>query len=81
MSHSFDPRPDPPVRATVERRDAHAGGGRWRWEVFARTAPFWPVQAKRTYFIDAESDTLAAQEGIRRLVEELKRPPAPIVET
>lgn len=71
----FDPRPDPPVRATVNRQDVHTGGGLWRWEVTVRTAPFWHEPARRVYFIDAASDTVAAQEGIRRLVEEMKRRP------
>ena len=70
----FDPRPDTPVQVTVQRRDMHTGGGCWRWEVTARTAPWWHKAAERVYFIDAASDTIAAQEGIRRLVEELKRP-------
>lgn len=71
----FDVRPDPPVNATVDRQDMSTGGGFWRWKVTVRTAPFWPRPGERVYYIDAASDTVAAQEGIRRLVEELKRPP------
>lgn len=77
---AFDPRPDAPVIASVERRDMHTGGGRWRWEVTVKTAPWWHRQERRVYFIDAVSDTVAAQEGIRRLVEELKTGPKIILE-
>jgi hypothetical protein len=64
----FDVRPDVPCMAIVDRLDMQIGGGSWQWRVTVRTAPFWTRQMTRTYFIEANCDTLAAQEGIRRFV-------------
>ena len=65
-------KPDIPCMCAVDRQDMGIGGGIWRWQVIVRTAPFWHFQARKIYFIEAASDTLAALEGIRRFVEEDK---------
>lgn len=81
MGLGFDPRPDVPCGAIVDRLDMHTGGGVWRWHVQVVTPRWWPTRIKRDYYIDAPSDTLAAQEGIRRFVEEAKRPGPSILTT
>lgn len=69
---TFNVNPETPCMATVDRLDMQIGGGSWQWRVVVKTAPFWHRQAERVYFIEAPSDTIAAQEGIRRFVEETK---------
>lgn len=64
---------DIPAMAIVDRLDMATGGGSWQWRVFVRTPAFWHRQVQKVYFIEAPSDTLAAQEGIRRFVEESKQ--------
>jgi len=71
MTHDFL-KQDIPCMCVVDRQDRQIGGGSWQWQVIVRTAPFWHFQARRVYFIEAPSDTLAAHEGIRRFVEEDK---------
>lgn len=71
--------PDPPTMAVVDRLDMQIGGGSWLWRVAVRTAPFWPRQHKAVYFIEAASDTIAAQAGIKRFVAEMKAPAAKVV--
>jgi hypothetical protein len=43
-------------------------GNQWVVEVWGD----WPHDFTRRYEIDAKSDTIAAQEGIRRFVEEMR---------
>lgn len=76
---TFDPTPDAAAMAVVKRLDVATGGGSWMWRVAVRTAPFWPRQHKAVYFIEAASDTIAAQAGIKRFVAEMKAPAAKVV--
>jgi hypothetical protein len=52
----------------VLREPAPAGLGQFRVEVWGKE----PHDYARVYTIDAKSDTLAAQEGLRRFVEEIE---------
>lgn len=52
----------------VLREPVPAGLGHFRVEVWGKE----PHDYARVYTIDAKSDTLAAQEGLRRFVEEIE---------
>lgn len=69
----FDPRPDTPCGAIVDRLDMMNGGGEWQWRVTVATPRWWHTRMRRVYLIVAASDTLAANEGIRRFVEEARQ--------
>jgi hypothetical protein len=59
-----------PARATVDvlRNPSPIGMGSFRVEVWGDE----PHDYVRVYTIDATSDTLAAQEGLRRFVDEIE---------
>jgi hypothetical protein len=52
------------ARAVVDKGE----GNQWVVEVWGD----WPHDFTRRYEIDAKSDTMAAQEGIRRFVDEMR---------
>jgi hypothetical protein len=52
----------------VEREPRGGGLGRYRVEVWGKE----PHDYTRVYTIDGKSDTIAAQEGLRRFVEEIE---------
>jgi hypothetical protein len=56
----------------VIRPSTPKGLGLFRVEVWGKP----PYDYTRTYEIQAKSDTLAAQEGIRRFVDEMEKLPA-----
>lgn len=62
----------PPVYANaivdVEKEPTERGLGQFRVEVWGRE----PHDYTRAYTIQAKSDNLAAQEGLRRFVEEIE---------
>lgn len=68
----FDTKPDVPCMAIVDRLDMQTGGGSWQWRVTVRTAPFWHKQMRASYLVESHSDTLAAQEGMRRFNKDAK---------
>jgi hypothetical protein len=56
----------------IVRPSTPKGLGLFRVEVWGKP----PYDYTRTYEIQAKSDTLAAQEGIRRFVDEMEKLPA-----
>jgi hypothetical protein len=70
-----------PAQATVEPDPiARAvGGGEAWWRVTVFTPPWWHPPRRAAYTIVAFSDTLAAQEGLRRFEEETAKPHKPLI--
>lgn len=68
-----------PADATVHFLGSRIGGGGGWWRVTVRTARIWPVQRTRVYTIEADTDTVAALEGLRRFEEEAKQVELPAI--
>ena len=64
----------PRLQATVDYIGPVIGQSAKHWWKVTVTEAF-PGLGRATYQISAPSDTLAAQEGLRRLTDELERPP------
>lgn len=68
-----------PAQATVDFIAKEIGGGEAYWRVTVRTAPWYSPVRTAAYTIRAESDTVAAHEGLRRFEEETAKPNKPLV--
>jgi hypothetical protein len=61
-----------PAQATVEYCGKETGGAESYWEVTVKTAPFWKGKPQqRVYTIKAFTDSIAAEEGLRRFCDEM----------
>lgn len=71
--------PPVPAQATVDLLGKRIGGGGGWYTVTVRTAPGWHAPKTRIYTIEADSDNVAALEGLRRFEEEAKQVELPAI--
>lgn len=68
-----------PAQATVDKLADRVGGGGGFYRVTVVTAPGWPSPKRRVYTIEADSDNVAALNGLHRFEEELREPTPSVV--